>query len=78
MARSCSVTCSTHLCEFLHVGGLDVDDVEGLIGDLHVPQVDAKVIGREISFLERKKMIEGRHSPARDTWSELTDIELMW
>jgi len=32
---------SDNLCEFLHVGRLDVDDVEGLIGDLHVPQVDA-------------------------------------
>ena len=44
-----------HLSEFLHVGRLDVDDVEGLIGNLHVPQVDAQVIGGEISFLERIK-----------------------
>ena len=53
MARSCSVTCSTHLCEFLHVGGLDVDDVEGLVGDLHVPQVDAEVVGREVRLAVR-------------------------
>ena len=69
-----------HLGEFLHVGRLDVDDVEGLVGDLHVPQVDAQVIGREISFLERKKMMKRERTVRRDihTWSELTDIELMW
>ena len=46
------VTC-THLCEFLHVRGLDVDDVEGLVGDLHVPEVDAEVVGREVRLAVR-------------------------
>ena len=32
------------LRELLHVGGLDVHDVEGLVRDLHVPQVDAKIV----------------------------------
>ena len=33
-----------HLGQLLHVGGLDVHDVEGLVRDLHVPQVDAKIV----------------------------------
>ena len=35
---------SDHLGELLHVGGLDVHDVEGLVCDLHVPQVDPQVV----------------------------------
>ena len=44
---------STHFRQLLHVGGLDVDDVEGLIGALHVPQVDAEVVGREVGLRVR-------------------------
>ena len=32
------------LGELLHVGRLDVHDVEGLVCDLHVPQVDTQVV----------------------------------
>ena len=42
-----------HLCELFHVGRLDVDNVEGLVGDLHVPQVDAEVVGREVRLAVR-------------------------
>ena len=44
--------CSDNLGQLLHVSRLDVHDVEGLVGDLHVPQVDAKVIRRQISLLK--------------------------
>ena len=96
-----------HLCELLHVGRLDVDDVEGLVGDLHVPQVDPEIVCWQISFLEEEKICIGKlfidQFPGRKknvlangnfsvetnrqtdnnlktepTWSELTDIELMW
>ena len=36
---------SDDLRELLHVGRLDVHDVKGLVGDLHVPEVDAEIIG---------------------------------
>ena len=36
---------SDDLCELLHVGRLDVHDVKGLVGALHVPEVDAEIIG---------------------------------
>ena len=39
------------LGELLHVGRLDVDDVEALVGDLDVPQVDAQVVGRHERLL---------------------------
>ena len=42
----------SHLCELLHVGGLDVHDVEWLVGDLHVPQVDPQVVRRQIGLLQ--------------------------
>ena len=32
------------LGELLHVGRLDVHDVEGLVRDLHMPQVDPQVV----------------------------------
>ena len=33
-----------HLRQLLHVGGLDVDDVEALILDVEIPQVDPEII----------------------------------
>ena len=33
-----------HLRQLLHVGRLDVHDVEGLVRDLHVPQIDPQVV----------------------------------
>ena len=39
------------LRELLHVGGLDVHDVEGLVRDLHVPQIDPQVVRRQIRLL---------------------------
>ena len=43
----------SYLGELLHVGGLDVDDVEALVGDLHVPEVDPEVVGGEIRLTVR-------------------------
>ena len=40
-----------HLGQLLHVGGLDVHDVEGLVRDLHVPQIDPQVVRRQIRLL---------------------------
>ena len=42
-----------HFRELLHVGGLDVHDVEALVGDFHVPQVDAKVVCGEVRLAVR-------------------------
>ena len=44
---------SDDFCQFLHVGRFDVHDVERLIRDLHVPQVDAQIVGRKIGFSVR-------------------------
>lgn len=35
------------LCELLHVGGLDVDDVEALVLDVKVPKVDSQVVAAD-------------------------------
>jgi hypothetical protein len=35
------------LGQLLHVGGLDVDDVEGLVLDVEIPEVDAQVVGAD-------------------------------
>jgi len=39
------------LSELLHVGRFDVHDVEGLVRDLHVPQVDPEVICAQVRLL---------------------------
>lgn len=39
-----------HLCKLLHVGGLDVDDVEALVLDVEVPEVDPQVITADESL----------------------------
>lgn len=41
------------LRQFLHVGRLDVDDVEALVGDLQVPQIKPEVVRREVRLLVR-------------------------
>ncbi len=41
------------LRQLLHVGRLDVDNVEALVGDLHVPEVDAQVVGGEVRLRVR-------------------------
>jgi hypothetical protein len=38
------------LGELLHVGGLDVEDIEALVRHVQVPQVDAQVIGGDEGF----------------------------
>ena len=48
------------LCEFLHVGWLDVHDVEWLVSDLHVPQVDAEVISGEVSLLQQQNRVSNQ------------------
>ena len=40
-----------NLGELLHVGRLDVHDVEWLVCNLHVPQVDPQIVRGEIGFL---------------------------
>ena len=35
-------------CQLLHVGGLDVDDVEALILDVEVPQVDSQIVAADV------------------------------
>ena len=45
------------LRELLHVGGLDVHDVEGLVRDLHVPQIDPQVVRRQIRLLHNTLFI---------------------
>lgn len=40
-----------HLRQLLHVGGFNVHYVEALVGDLEMPQVDAKVVRREVGLL---------------------------
>lgn len=37
-----------HFGELLHVGRFDINNIEGLIGDLHMPQVDAEVVGGQV------------------------------
>lgn len=41
------------LRQFLHVGRLDVDDVEALVGYLQVPQVEPEVVRRQVRLLVR-------------------------
>ena len=36
--------CGDDLCQLLHVGGLDVDNVETLILDVEVPKIDSKIV----------------------------------
>ena len=43
-ADGVELCCGNDLCEFLHVGRLDVDNVEALILDVQVPQVDPQII----------------------------------
>ena len=42
---------SDHLGQLLHVGRFDVHDVEGLVRDLHVPQVDPEIICGQVGLL---------------------------
>lgn len=39
-----------NLCELLHVGGLDVDDVKALVLDVEIPQVDPEIITADEGF----------------------------
>ena len=36
-----------HLGQLLHVGGLDVDDIEALVLNLQVPEIDPQIVGAE-------------------------------
>jgi hypothetical protein len=36
-----------YLLELFHVGRFDIDDVERLVGDLHVPQVDSENVEKQ-------------------------------
>ncbi len=36
-----------HFGELLHVCGLDVHNVEALVGDIEIPQIDAQVVSGE-------------------------------
>lgn len=36
--------------ELLHVGRFDVNNVEALIRNLHVPQVNAEIVSRDIGL----------------------------
>ena len=36
-----------YLSELLHVGGLDVDDVERRVTDAEIPEVDSEIVGRD-------------------------------
>lgn len=38
------------LGQFLHVGGLDVDDIKALVLDVQVPEIDAQVITADESL----------------------------
>ena len=38
---------AAYLLQLFHVGRFDVDNIERLIGDLHVPQVDSKISEEE-------------------------------
>jgi hypothetical protein len=35
------------LCELLHVGWLDVDNIEALVLDVEIPQIDAQIIAAD-------------------------------
>ena len=41
-----------HLSQLFHVSWLDVHNVEGLVSDLHMPEIDTEVICRQVSFLK--------------------------
>lgn len=41
------------LRQFLHVGRLDVDDVEALVGDFQMPQVNPQIVRGQIRLLVR-------------------------
>lgn len=43
-------SCSDNLCEFLHVCGFYVNNVEALILDIQVPQVDPEIITTDKSL----------------------------
>jgi hypothetical protein len=38
------------LCQLLHIGWLDVDDVETLVLNIQIPQVDAQVVTADVSL----------------------------
>lgn len=43
-------SCSDDFCELLHVGRLDVDNVEALVLDVQVPEIDSQVIATDESL----------------------------
>ena len=43
-----------YLCKLLHVGRLDIHNVKGLVGDLHVPQVDPQVVRGQVGLLQQE------------------------
>ena len=49
---------SDNLRQLLHVGWLDIHDIEGLVSDLHVPEVDAEVICRQVGLLNYSSVIK--------------------
>ena len=42
--------CGDHLGQFLHIGRLDVDDIEALVLDVEVPQIDTQIITANEGF----------------------------
>ena len=38
---------SDNLCQFLHIRGFDINDIEALVLDVQVPQVDPKIIATD-------------------------------
>jgi len=47
------LTGSDDFGQLLHVGRLNVHNVKGLISDLHMPEIDPKIVCRQISLAIR-------------------------
>lgn len=49
-ADGVKLCCGNDLCEFLHVGRLDIDNVKALILNVQVPQVDPQIVTADESL----------------------------
>ena len=68
-----------HLRQLLHVGGLDVENVEALVAHANIPHVDAQIVGRQ----ERLTIASSTNEEAdRQQYNDGTDLfgemEFMW